>query len=79
MWIIRAHGTREGVLKQIQAAKAAESSDQAQIESAKTLLISELSALDQKFNGAEVRANGDDRPSIGRVLQLFVKGQTVHV
>jgi hypothetical protein len=60
MWTIAAVGTREGVIKEIQAAKPTPpEADAAQLESIKPLLVAEVNGLDAEFNGARLSASGD--------------------
>jgi isoaspartyl peptidase/L-asparaginase-like protein (Ntn-hydrolase superfamily) len=72
-------GTREGVIKQIQAAKEADkAADKAQLENVKAYLIDEVKALPAKFNGCRVDAHGQANEG-GRSLQCTIVPLSLHV
>jgi hypothetical protein len=76
---ISAHGTREGVLKHVSAAKALpENSDQGQIEACKSLIVSEINALPTEFNGCRVEAQGDATKG-SRTFQLTIIPAKLHL
>lgn len=63
MFTISVHGSRAGVIKQIQAAKAeGKDTPQDQVEAAKAFLISEINLVPKEFNGVEVSATGSFHP-----------------
>lgn len=71
-WQISATGTREGVIKIIQAAKPlTPEADTAQLDAAKPLFVAEVNALPADCNGCRFDASGDSQKN-GRQMQLSV-------
>lgn len=71
---ISAHGSREGVIKHIQAATARPENSEpakAQLEAVKVLLTAEINAIPTEFNGVRVDAQGDCGQG-GRQIQATV-------
>lgn len=74
---ISAHGTREGVLKVVAAAKS-EGQDQSQVEAVKVLIAAEINALPAEFNGARVESSGNAAQGT-RHLSVQVAGLKLHL
>lgn len=71
-WQISATGTREGVVKIIEAAKPlTPDADTAQLDQAKILIIAEVNGLPAEFNGCRLDASGDAQKN-GRQIQMSV-------
>ena len=71
-WQISATGTREGVVKIIEAAiPLTPEADITQLAQAKLLMIAEVNGLSPEFNGARIDASGDAQKN-GRQIQMSV-------
>lgn len=71
-WQISATGTREGVVKIIEAATPlTPEANTTQLARAKILLIGEVNDLSVEFNGCIINASGDDQKN-GRQQQSSV-------
>lgn len=71
-WQISATGTREGVVKIIEAATpSTPDADTTQLAQAKILLIAEVNGLPAECNGCRLAASGDAQKN-GRQIQLSV-------
>jgi hypothetical protein len=69
---ISCHGTREGVVKTVQAAKSqGDKADQRQAEAVKAFVMAEIAALPEKFNGCRVSVNGDAHDG-GRTMNVTI-------
>jgi hypothetical protein len=79
---ISKQGRRAGVAAAIASEKllpeSADKSQVAQVEAVKALIASEISALDPKFNGVRVNAQGDAHAG-GRTLQVTIQPMELHL
>lgn len=78
---ISAHGSRDGVIKHIQAATARPENSkpaQDQLDAVKSLLVSEINAIPTDFNGVRVDAQGDCAQG-GRQIQVTVIPMKLHL
>ena len=72
MFSISCHGTREGVIKTVQAAVSpGDKADQKQADAAKDFIIAEIEALPTKFNGCRVTCSGDAHDG-GRTMNITI-------
>jgi hypothetical protein len=70
-------GTREAVIKQIEAAKI-EKADQAQLKNVKAYLVAEIKALPAESNGCRVDAHTEAHKG-GRSIQSTIVPLNLHV
>ena len=69
---IATSGTREGVIKIVEAAKPnPPDSDATQLEALKPFIVAEINSLPAEFNGARLDASGDAQKN-GRQIQISV-------
>jgi hypothetical protein len=78
MFQFSAQGTREGVLKAIEAAQPNTEQDAPQVKSIKAYIAAEVAELPEGFNGCRVDANGDAHAN-SRSLQCTVIGMKLQI
>ena len=84
MFTIESEGSKQGVIDFVKAQKElgadgkTPAADQTQIETAKALVLSELNALDVKFNGARVSCQGQSTAA-ARQINLTITGRQLHL
>jgi hypothetical protein len=72
MFNVSCHGTREGVVKTVTAAKSpGDKVCQKQAEATKAFIVAEIAALPEKFNGCRVTATGEAHDG-GRTMNVTV-------
>lgn len=76
---ISAHGSREGVLRHVKAAKpTTPNADATQTEAVKALIVSEINALPAEYNGVRVEASGDSNPTM-RTMSIQIVPAKMHL
>jgi hypothetical protein len=76
-FVISKHGSRDGVLKAVQAEKFP-AGNQQHIEAVKAFIANEIAALPARFNGVRISCTADAHDG-GRTLQLTVVPLDLHL
>ena len=75
-------GTREGILKQIEAVTGSEKlpsgTDKAQADAVKAAVLSEIAALDKESNAVRIHVEASATPNV-RIVQIQVWPLKIHI